>query len=383
MKRILAILLLCVPVMMAVAQSHELKSWSTGALEWSDFKGEPGTHPDPSLLMMMLDVVSIGEGDTYNVQAVAMMDCNSSYAKDNAKTDERLKYHQAQFDLLELNRRRLQWELLSDDKESAINKLERYSAQFKEQIANLNKETDNGTNADKLQELVYDTRMRLMNIGKPQVAEFTPGNWEYGFYAGVGGSFPTGDVKEYFGGCAIFTAGLTAGYKRVHAKADISYGQTGFNKPNVFGKEESGKPLQGPMSDYANYLGAGLSLGYNVIDADKIAIAPYVGVNWSGYSWNMANFKYEQDTDTGKEVQKVTNTETARLGNWNWRAGIDFDFKIHNSKFDLTGKRNQYSSIVRVTPFISYANFDKINAKGCHWGISVAYVGLSRSLKIK
>lgn len=387
MKRILIVLMMFISVLTMVAQ-QELKRWDDGELSWSDFKGEAGTGAEPSLLMLSLDVipqeVASGKDVSYKVDAVAVMDCNASYANASAKTDDRLKYHQVQFDLLELYRRRLQWDLLSGGKASVAEKLERYRAQFKEQIAQLNKQTSNGKDNEKVQEFIYDTRMRINDVGNPQSLELVPADWKYGFYVGVGGNFPTAEVKDYFGGCAMFTAGITAAYKRLNVKADISYGQAGFNKPNVFGTIDSkGRPLQGPMSDYANYLGAGFMLGFNVVDTRSFGVSPYVGVNYGGYSWNMANIEYKLNEETGKDVQKVKNTETARLGDWSWRAGIDLDFKIHRSKFNLSGKRTQYTSMVRVTPYVSYINLEPVNARGCQFGFTVAYVGLSRSLKVK
>lgn len=393
MKRISALLILLVPAMMMLAQGRDLRSWSEGPLTWSDFKGTSVIKGTPSYMKVSLNTNSneeaVGKKLQYRIAADAVMDRNESYADSAARTEQRLRYHQLQFDQLELYRRRLQTDLNTGmNGIEADKRVTYYRNLYRDQVEAIRTETEDGNNDKKLQEWEYYTRKGLEEIGLPAAPEFVPSDWCYGIYLGVGGVFNTSELKDYFDNCVSFTAGLTGGYKRLKLKADISYGQADFEKPNVFGKVDGmNRPLQGPMNEYATYLSVGTTLGFSVVNTKRIAVTPYVGVHWSGYSWNMANLKWEEDPDTKEYVSKVTGTEDCKLKDVNWIAGIDFDFKIHkyvsSTPFFLTGQREQFTSSIRFTPFVSYAKYNEIGAKGYHIGFTISYAGIARSLKMK
>lgn len=394
MKRIaliVSVLLAC--VVSLGAQSQDLKRWSDGPLERSDFKGQSVLESAPSALKVSLvtDSKEVTEKHKiqYRITAEAVMDRNASSADTASMTDQRLRYHQLQFDQLELYRRRLQNDLNTGmNGIEADKKLSYYRSLYKDQIQAIRQETRDGADDKKLQEWEYYTRKALEEIGLPPAPEFAPSDWCYGLYLGVGGIFPVNEIKDYFGGCFTFTAGLTAGYKRLKLKADVSYGQVDFKKPNVFGAVDAqGRALQGPMNEYATYLGIGTTLGYSVVNTKRFAITPHVGVYWNGYSWNMANLEYVWDDNANKELAKVKSTENANMKDVSWIAGIDFDVKIHkyvtSTPFFLTGQREQFTSSIRITPYVAYAKYKVVGASGYHIGFTVSYAGIARSLRMK
>ncbi len=393
MKKTIIILIAVVSSLTLLAQNRDLKNWSDGPLTWNDFKGKTVIKGTPSYLKVSLNSVSNEELTDkklqYRITANAVMDRNESYADTLVRTERRLRYHQLQFDQLELFRRRLQNDLSTGmNGLEADKRLAYYQNLYKDQIETIRMETEDGNNDKKLQEWEYYTRKGLEEIGLPPAPEFVPSDWSYGVYLGIGGVYPNSDIKDYFGSCFSFTAGLTGGYKRLKLKADISYGQSDFNKPNVFGvKDSQGRDLQGPMNEYATYLGVGTNLGYSLVDSKRIAVTPFVGMYWSGYNWNMANLKWEEDPETKEWVSKVASTENAKLKDFSWIAGIDFDIKLHtyvsSTPFFLTGQREQFTSSVRITPFIAHAKFNEIGVKGYHIGFTISYSGIARSLKMK
>lgn len=394
MKRIITIIAaILVPVMIMSAQSRDLKTWESGPLSWNDFKGNMVMKGVPSALKLSLNTNSSeefkGKRIQYRISAEAVMDRNASYADTAAMTEQRLRYHQLQFDQLELFRRRLQSDLNTGmNGIEADKRLAYYRNLYKDQVAAIREETEDGNNDKKLQEWEYYTRKNLEEIGLPAAPEFEPNDWCYGIYLGVGGVFNTFRIKEYFSDCFTFTAGLTGGYKRFKLKADISYGQVDFKKSNVFDKfDEQQRPSQGPMNESATYLSVATTLGFSVINTKRIAVTPFVGVHWSGYSWNMANLKWEENPETHEYVSKVVSTEDCKLKDVSWTAGIDLDFKVHkyvsSTPFFLTGQREQFTSSIRVTPFVSYAKYNDIGAKGYHIGVTVSYAGIARSLRMK
>ncbi len=384
---------LLVPFMATLAQARDLKEWDEGALSWNDFHGASVMKGVPSSIKVVLTTTPLegvsGKKLQYKIVANAVMDRNQSFADSSARTEQRLRYHQLQFDQLELFRRRLQSDLNSGmNGIEADNKLKYYQNLYKDQINTIKEETEDGSNENKLQEWEYYTRKGLEAIGLPPVPEFEPSDWCYGVYLGVGGVFPNSEVDDYFASCFTFTAGLTGGYKRLKLKADIGYGQPKFNTRNVFGvKDDKGRDKQGPMNEYATYMGVSTTLGYSVINTKRFAVTPHVGLYWGSYSWNMANLKYVYDEELGKDVSKVASTADAKLKDFSWMAGVDFDVRIHkyvsSTPFFLTGRREQLSSSIRITPYVARVAFNEIGARGYHVGITVSYAGIARSLKMK
>jgi len=393
MKRFLILLTILIPALGLMAQKPSIKNWSDGPLTWNDFKGTSVIPGSKSYLKVDLSTTPTSEivngHQQMHLSTSATMDRNGSFADSTARTDQRLRYHQLQFDQLELYRRRLQNDLNSGmNGLEADNRRNYYKNLYREQLADIEKETNNGTDDHKLQDWEYYTRKGLDEIGLPPVPEIEPGDWSYGMFIGVGGLFPTSSIKDDFSGCFTFTAGLTGGYKRLKLKADISYGQPQINNYNIFNLVEGGKNLQGANNRNASYLGIGLTLGYSVFDNERITITPHAGGYWSNYGWNAANYQYVMN-DNGEEVQKITSTVDLNLKDFNWIIGVDFDIKIHNyvstTPFFLTGQREQFTSSLRITPFISHANYNKAvpAVKGCLVGITVSYAGIARALHIK
>lgn len=398
MKRIYLILLsVCAVVLAHAQQPHDLKTWESGPLTWNDFKGSSTMQSTPSYIKVALNTTpteeTVGKKLQYRITADAVMYRNESYADTAAHTEQRLRYHQLQFDQLELFRRRLQNDLNTGmNGMEADKRLAFYRNLYKDQVEAIRTETEDGSNEKKLQEWEYYTRKGLEEIGLPPAPEFEPSDWSYGIILGVGGVFTTSELKDYFDNCFTFTAGLTGGYKRLKLKADITYGQPDFNRPNVFGSttitpDGATRPLQGPMNECPTYLSVGTSLGFSVINTKRLAITPFVGVHWSGYTWNMANLEWTQNPENNEYVSKVVSTENAKLKDVSWMAGIDFDIKIHkyvsSTPFFLTGQREQFTSSVRITPYVAHAKFNDIGAKGYHMGVTISYSGIARSLRMK
>jgi hypothetical protein len=321
------------------------------------------------------------------------MNRNESYADTLVRTERRLRYHQLQFDQLELFRRRLQNDLSTGmNGLEADKRLAHYQNLYKDQIEAIRMDTEDGNNDKKLQEWECFTRKDLEEMGLPDVPEFVPGDWSYGLYLGLGGSFATKYINNYFGDCVTFTAGITASYKRVGLKADVAYGQPSFKNRNVFGTKVTTadgvvRDAQGPMNNCATLLSVGAAVGFTVFDSDRIAITPYAGVYWSGYSWNMANLDWVYNDEKREYVSKVKNTVSAQINNVSWQAGVDFDIKLHryvsSTPLLFRGQREQYTSSLRITPFVMYADYKKIATKGYHLGVAVTYSGIARALKME
>ena len=378
MKRIF--LLFCVLIPMFGFGAESSKEWKDGMLSWQDFQGIPmeGIHSYMKAGLSFTPKEIKGKSKPlYKLEAVAKMDCDRSFAADSQRTELRLRYHQLQFDILELLRRKLQNDLNSGMSAIQANeKVKYYNTDYLRLLNQLDTQTNNGTDDHKLQEHEYYWRKQLDEIGLPQIPIISLSPFSYGMYLGTGAILPTGGIKDDFSGSWAFSAGLTFGYDRLRFKSDITYSQPKIKELNILAVDG-----QKAIGTYASYLGVSVSLGYSILTTQRLTITPNVGGYWSSYSWNVGNFKMIDDKET------MIGTESPQISNFNWCVGLDFDFRlfasVSQSPFFLTGKREQFNSILRLSPFLAKAKYNEANIKGYQIGITLSYLGLARSLGIK
>lgn len=377
MKKLLWLLLLIVPM---IVNADNIKEWSDGPLSWNDFKG-PASIPDvPSYMKAQLvlqpENVRVKGKNVILLKAEAVMDEDRSFADKTNMTDQRLRLHQLQFDLLEAYRRDLQNDINSGmTGTQADERVRYYNNLYNATMDNIIEQTNNGKNDAKLQEWEYYARKGLDERELPPVREITQGPFKYGFYFGTGAGFPTSNVNDAFSDSWTFTAGLQFAYRRINMKADISYGQPKINNANIMGVKD-----QSATGTYSSWLGIGITAGYTVFDSKKFSITPYFGGMWTSNQWNVGNY------ETVDGDQKLISNESPTLRDFNWMAAIDFDFHFYTSVSDnaffLTGKREQYVSSIRISPYIVREVYNKANPSlnGYQIGFTVAYVGIARSL---
>lgn len=399
MKRIFTLLLIvAVTQIAAIAANGDVMKWSERALRWSDFAGTSPLGGGASFLSTSLDIEASqqqADGKTQIILgAVAKMSRSDSYAPADTSslTRRRLRYHQLQFDQLEVMRRRLQADLNSGMTGiEADNRLKYYRNLYTEQLTAIDRETDCGKSDEKLQEWEYFTRKNLEEMGLPPTPTVTPSDWSYGLFIGLGGLFPTSTIKDNFNGFFTFTAGLTGGYKRLSLRASIEYGQPKMLERNVFGKYDSShRNIEESVNDYASTIGVQVNAGYSIIDTKRFALTPHFGMYWSSYGWNATPLKWvESEEEPGKWLPQPNGEVVKKnIRNCNWMAGIDFDIKVHHYVSNLPflfGKREQLTSIVRITPYVARAVYSKMNPdlQGYQIGFKVSYVGLARALSLK
>lgn len=380
-------LILSVILPIGVFAGDSYKNWEDGELKWDDFQGVhvPGKK---SLLVTGLDTKlkqeHVNGKIKISMKATAEMDKSRSYADSTIRNEQLLRYHQLQFDLLEVYRRRLQNDLNSKMTSADIKeRVKHYRSQYAQQVELIAKQTDNGMNDHKLQEWEYFVRKDLEELGLPPVPEIVPNKFSSGAYIGTGGIFPLGNIDSAFSGSWTFVFGLQFGYDRLKLKSDLTFGQSQLENVNIFNKAD-----QENFGSYSNYLGISVSLGYTVLNTSYFSITPHFGGYWSSYSWNVANIEWIADGNGGQK-KRIKDTESVDVSNFNWYACIDFDYNFH--RFVTThsrifpGKREQYTSTLRISPFIARARYNKTNPSlaGYQIGFTIAYVGIGRTLGIK
>lgn len=389
-RHLLVILAVALGTMAALARSDE-KQWSDGPLHWDDFKGSPALLTVPSAMSVELNatpsVEGEGNGRRISLAATATMYRDRSAVQIGVDDPQRLRYHQLQFDLLEYYRRRLQDEINEGRSGMEVEqRLKYYREEYRSRVQQIERETENGANDHRLQDWEYTVRRQLDELGLPPVPRVSPGKWSYGIMAGVGVEIPTGQLADNFKTGATFMIGLTGGYRDLRLKADIAYSQPGISNPNIFNVPDSaGYAMQGNANSSATHLMVGVQLGYTVLKLKRLTVTPNVGLHYSVYSWETEDYTWPKN-DQGEHYRLIKAVERRKLHSVGWMASIDFDIALasHVTNTPILGGRNreQFTSSLRITPWVARASYDKCDParRGYSLGVTVAYLGLGRLL---
>lgn len=391
MRKYTLIICALVSIVAMAASNDDIKLWSDGPLTWSDFHQlMPPTSSEASRLEVELSATPQESGATARLEARAIMHRNASATSEAQSTPERLRYHQLQFDLLELMRRNLQQEINNGIDGATVEKrLKYYQDLYRQRVRQIAQETKNGALEAAVSSWEENIESQLATLGTPQVPQVTTMQGCYGIYAGVGYDMPTGKLHDNFGGSIMFHVGLTGGYKRFRVKADVAFGQPSYRNDNIFNiaPDEEGRPLQGNNSSNATHIMASVQLGYTVLNHGRLSITPNVGGFYNRYGWDIANYSWDKDEE-GRDVRTITGIEKRNLHNFSVIASIDFDinFSSRVTNTSLTGAthRERWTSSLRITPWVAHSKFNKCDpsVSGVHLGINVSYLGLARLFRL-
>ena len=391
MKKAISLILCIFSILPAVANSTgDIRLWSDGPLQWSDFQRLlPDISSEPSQMEVELSATPIESGNnSARLEARAIMHRKASSTSKAQSTPERLRYHQLQFDLLELMRRHLQEDInYGIDGSEVEQRLAYYQDLYRQRAREIARDTQNGANAIAMERWEAQIENQLHEIGVPHVPQVGNRQYCYGVYAGVGYDYPTGKLRDNFDGSAMFHAGLTGGYKNLRLKADVAFGQPSYRNDNIFGvaPDAEGRPLQGNSSSHATHITVGVQLGYTVLNSGRLTITPNVGGFYSRYSWDVANYSWEKD-DEGRDLRTTTSVEDRNLHSFNVIASVDFDInlgsRMSNTSLTGYGNRERWTSSLRITPWVAAARYTQCSptVSGMHVGISISYLGLYRLL---
>jgi len=392
-KILLAAFAAIIALAASAATGNDIKLWSEGPLEWSDFhKMLPESSSESSNLEVELSATPIenSHNSAVRLEARAIMHRNLSATSKAQSTPQRLRYHQLQFDLMELMRRRLQEDINSGMNGAQVEKrLRYYQDLYRQRAHQIAQETNHGSLEAAVITWQDNIESQLNTIGTPQVPQVTTMQGCYGAYAGLGYDLPTGKLHDNFGGSAMFHVGLTGGYKNLRLKADVAFGQPSYRNPNIFNvaPDEQGRPLQGNNSSSATHFTTTVQLGYTVLNHGRLSITPNVGGYYNRYNWDIANYSWTKD-DEGRDVRNITSTEKRNLHNFSFIVSVDFDINLSSrvTNTSLTGytHRERWSSSIRITPYVAHSKFSKCDpsVSGMHVGINVSYLGLARLFRL-
>lgn len=390
-KYILLLTIMTLAISGKAATTDDIKLWSDGPLTWSDFHMLlPPTSAEPSKLEVELSATPQESGTTARLEARAIMHRNASATSSAQSTPERLRYHQLQFDLLELMRRHLQEEINSGISGSQVEKrLQHYQNLYRQRARQVAQETKNGTLMAAVSSWEDNIESQLNAMGTPRVPQLTSMLGCYGIYGGVGYESPLGKLHDNFAGSVTFHVGLTGGYRNLRLKADVAFGQPSYRNANIFNipTDAENRPLQGNNSSNASHIMLSAQLGYTVLNHGRLSITPNVGVFYNRYKWSVDNYSWTKDED-GNDVCNITSVEDRKLHNTSVIASVDFDIRlgsrVTNTSITGVAHRERWTSSLRITPWVAHSKFNKCDpaVSGVHLGLNVSYLGLARLFRM-
>lgn len=386
MRTCISLIALIVSTLCAAAAPGAQRVWEQGPLRWAEFQGEPALEGAPANLGADIALTTTGNpaGSQYALEAEAVMHPDRSWASPEERTEQKLRYFQARYDLLEVLTRRLRAELAGGISGiEADRRLAHYRDLYKEEGARLDRETRYGADERALQLAEYDLRRYLEDIETTEAAQLVPSPWSYGLMAGVGGVFPTGSISDAFGGGCSFLFGILGGWKRVHLHGSIAYSISSIHDRELVNPDYADLSYMANVKN-ANYLGIGFGLGYALLDGKRFSLEPYVGGQWTGYNWTARPMTHLPDgTLSASGLQ-----QRMQVDDFNVTFGINMEWHFHSvvTSFPIFGSmREQYVSSLRLTPYATRAVYtDATRAlRGWQIGFTVAYSGVARALGFK
>lgn len=341
MKRIYVQIIVGFLLAAGVAAQETKKSWSEGKLSWEDFSERSGT-PVTSELKYFLGYNTVKHrlGDTtlLRIDAIGYMDRKLSWINPDFRNDQFLRYNQVMFDIVEVYRRRLQYEL------DHITGAYETGAKFNHilQLCNaetnkFQKESNSGQNRDALVFWERKITDELHSLPDYTIPPFKPGAFGYSMHGGFGSGIFTGSLGEHFTPAFNFLFGFDMAYGKSNLYMIASLATNRIRKD--YGSDSWIKGQR------ANVAILDLSYGYAFIDNTWLKLSPFAGLGITEFSC----------------PDKDSQEDDLRMVDYNLIFGINTDFKLRTRISLLPSSflslKEKTESSVRARLYITRANF--------------------------
>lgn len=385
MNRILALALLMAAALTARADYYRV--WALGPLAPVDFSIEPAAgQPTRFVGQLVQTVGTIPDGrTTLTISAVIFPE--KSVGSRESLSPQRLQWHQLQFDELELQARRVQREVNKGLSGRRIDKLiAQTNSDYAATIDRWRESTADGTDTIAVRMLRADLDRQLAELPDVDDAVLTPSHFGYGVYVATGPHWTTGTLHDAVGWAWDFTFGLRAIYRRVHLNAQITYASASVLNPLMISDDMDpitpGFIYRANIKD-ANYLGAGVSLGIDLLNSKTYSLVPFAGGMFSQYSWSAKPSYLAQD---GTVVFDGLQ-DGVTLSTFNVWFGAEFEWHFHRalSSSGIMGAiRQQLTSSIGIRPYAVRQIYKKNTPHAAGWniGITISYSGIIRNMGV-
>jgi len=353
-----------------LSQDNE-RLWEQGKLTWDDFQAEPlFSSPNDSELSYQLSysTTRTKSADTVILKFKTKNYINPkiSWIKESQKSEKLLRYNQVIFNIIELNRRKLQYDL------HRIESVYQSESVFNTHNENLNydlrlfyEKTKSGNNLSDLDSLENKISRKLEANPLEIIPEFTEKNLGFGFNLGLGTGLFSGTINEYLSPTFNFIYGFDIAYKNailfLNGSLSSSKVKRQFTENQLLWNE----------GIKTNIAILDVSLGYALVDNAKHKLTPYAG---------MGVFEVSVAENEGEAFNDHRITDFGLI------YGLNYDFKFRKSlRFTpapyANGYREKTENNIRARLYITHPNFENMNGTSINLAISYSFFGKIINIK--
>lgn len=359
-KRILLIVLSTVFICVIKAQENR-KYWQEGKLTWQDFKVQNNKNGACELKFIIgfkTGKHRYGDTTVVGTETYCCSDRDLSWVHPDYKTEQYLRYNQVIFDIVEVQRRKLQYETTSlASKKFDDRFIEVYNACISE-IEKFRHASKSGQNSDTIiaWEKSLSERLGIKFIEKKP--EFSKRNFGYGFHAGLGKSVYTGTMGKYFKTKTSLTFGFDLAFRSsifffngIVAGGEVM--ETYLSEKNWYKGQEANIALTNVM------------YGYAIIDKSKLKLSPFAGLAITG----LYGDNYD---DLDNPINKI---------DYNIAFGLNTDFKI-GRRIKAFGAKEFTENSIRARLYINRENF-YTDVQGYSVNFSLGFSIFGKRIRLK
>lgn len=349
-----------------MAQEYQ-KNWSDGKLTWQDFSEREGVRGISELRYFLgynTDKQRYGDTTVLKINAKCYIDKRLSWINPAYKTEQYLRYNQVVFDIVEIHRRRLQFEL---DRVYTFNEIEgKFHYIYNSctiEIDKFNEESNGGQVLSVIEFWEQETAEELNFQPDHKIPEFETRNFGYAMHAGFGSGFFTGSLGEHFAPTFNFMYGFDFAYKKSIFYLNGTLAGDKVRKDYIFAESW----YEGQR---ANVTIIDVSYGYALIDNKKIKFSPFAGLGITEF--------------TGKN--KNDKKGEPRIVDYNMIFGINIDYKIR-TRLKLVpnhyfGVKEKVETSVRARLYITRAKYYE-DLQGYSINLTIGLCGFGNMIRLK
>lgn len=331
--------------------SQSLVAWKGHKLTWDDFEGRALHTTDKNYILSVnyvnrpyIERTKIGNTTYEYYMNESLFNKADSWVADTCRNDATLKLAQADFNLWELNSRRMVAEYNTFTNVTYDELGDFYLQRFRNSSEEIREATDNGRNEQKLQEVCDSLDIELLLFHYNPAASVSGLTEKNGYYLdlGIASHFPFSEyVSPAYFGIDFEVGGFV---RRSMIGLDMRFGFGSKCHKDIWSKE--GTIHNGESVTSGTML---LVYGLKMMEGEKYAITPYVGAGVNFYAGGRKDLQYQNDK----------GNERVEKAGFSLGVGCIFDL-IFSRKVYIRTQTDGISKQVRgmsIKPYFSFTQY--------------------------
>lgn len=350
-----------------IAQENK-KYWSEGKLSWSDFSLKENSEGVSELMCFLR--FNTGKEKSEGITVVryitsCYMDNKLSWVNSSYQTEQYLRFNQVIFDIGEVYRRKLQYELDRANSQAEAERIFKYYHTLcNVEIDKFHRESNKGQYLKSIEFWEERISAELNSLSTDIIPEFEHGSIGYAMHLGLGSGFFTSSLGQHFSP----TFNIIYGFDFAYKKSNLFLNATlAWDKVK---KDYTSVPVW-QMNQKVNVAIIEATYGYSLFENARFKICPFAGLGITELT----------------EANKEKPENRLRMVDYNLIFGINTDFKI-KTRLQLVpnpffnGVKEKVETTIRTRLYVTNANYYS-DLKGYSVNFTIGFCGLSNLIKLR